>query len=381
MVVSVGLYAGLAAPLLGPLGLDSFAIDISFRSTRGKTITAKAAMSCWADPGDKADAMLSWQVRSIFPIEKRLNLVNGLVTVIDETRLVKDPAVVDTVLYQLPKNHGAPRGGGWPNMLPWRTILLSTGEQPALSFTTHQGASARVLSIQRAPFGTAGAESAAAAKALERGVEANYGTAGPAFVAHLQRRLAEDGGLDKLRARHRELTGLLRSGTDMTGRRAPLIASLALAAELAAEWELIPFSAPDVPAWLALFASADPRDDRPEMAVDIVREFVAARAADLWYPGRRDHPPRGCIGRLYRLEGHATTTVALLPEKLREELKRRGYELDAVLPRWREAKVLHEAGSDRTPWLLSRRLGPTMVRMIIFAPGVIDIESPPEEPP
>ena len=153
--------------------------------------------------------------------------------------------------------------------------------------------------------------------------------------------------------------------------------SLALAAELAAEWEVIRFSAPDVPAWLALFASADPRDDRPEMAVNIVREFVAARAADLWYPGRRDHPPRGCIGRLYRLEGHATTTVALLPEKLREELKRRGYELDAVLPGWREAKVLHEAGSDRTPWLLSRRLGQTMVRMLIFAPGVIDIESPP----
>ena len=381
MVVCVGLYAGLAAPLLGPLGLDSFAIDISGRSTRGKTITAKAAMSCWADPGDKADAMLSWQVRSIFPIEKRLNLVNGLVTVIDETRLVKDPAVVDAVLYQLPKNHGAPRGGGWPNMIPWRTIVLSTGEQPAVSFTTHQGASARVLSIQRAPFGTAGAESEAAAKALERGVEANYGTAGPAFVAHLQRRLAEDGGLYKLRTRHRELTELLRGGTDMTGRRAPLIASLALAAELAAEWEVIPFSAPDVPAWHDLFASTDPRDDRPQMALDVVREFVVARAADLWYPGRRDHPPRRWIGRRYRLEGYATTTVALLPEMLREQLKRRGYELDAVLPGWREAKVLHEAGSDRAPWLLSRRLGQTMVRMLIFAPGVIDIESPPEEPP
>ena len=66
---------------------------------------------------------------------------------------------------------------------------------------------------------------------------------------------------------------------------------------------------------------------------------------------------------------------------LREQLKRRGYELDALLPGWREAKVLHEAGSDRAPWLLSRRLGQTMVRMLIFAPGVIDIEPPPDEPP
>ena len=171
---------------------------------------------------------------------------------------------------------------------------LSTGEQAATSFTSHQGASARVLSVQQAPFGTDGTTSRDAAEGVKAGIEANFGTAGPAFVAHLQRQLAKDGGLAELRTRHRELTELLRGGTDMTGRRAPLIATLALAAELAAEWELIPFSAPDVPAWLALFASADPRDDRSEMAVDIVREFVAARVSDLWYPGRRDHPPRGC---------------------------------------------------------------------------------------
>jgi hypothetical protein len=383
IVVRVGLYAGLAAPLLEPLGLDSFTIDISGKSTRGKTITAKVGMSCWADPGDKGDAMLSWQVRSIFPVEKRLNLVNGLVTVIDETRLVKDPAVVDMVIYQVPKNHGAPRGGGWPNMIPWRTIVITTGEQPATSFTSHQGASPRVLSIiQRAPFGTAGAESEAAAKAVERGVEANYGLAGPAFVGCLQARLAESGGLEKLRTRHQELAELLRGGTDMTGRRAPLIACLALAAELAADWQIVPFSAPDVSAWLALFASEDPRDDRPEMALDVVREFVAARAADLWEPGCKDFPPpQGWIGRRYVLEGNDVPTIALLPEKLREELKRRGYELDAVLPGWREAKVLHEAGGDRTPWLLSRRLGPTMVRQIIFTPGVIDIGPPAEQPP
>jgi hypothetical protein len=81
------------------------------------------------------------------------------------------------------------------------------------------------------------------------------------------------------------------------------------------------------------------------------------------------------------LEGHDTETVALLPEVLREQLRRRGFELDAVLPGWREAELLREAGSDRAPWLLSRRLDRVMVRMLIFAPGVIDIESPPEEPP
>jgi hypothetical protein len=108
--------------------------------------------------------------------------------------------------------------------------VVSTGEQPATSFTTHQGASPRVLSICSPPFGTDGQASCAAAEAVKQGAEAHYGTAGPAFVARLQARLEEDSDPGKLRARHGELTEMLRGGTDMTGRRAPLVACLALAA-------------------------------------------------------------------------------------------------------------------------------------------------------
>ena len=212
--------------------------------------------------------MLSWHTASVIGVEKRLNLVNGLTVVIDETRLAKDPALVDAILYMVPKNHGRPRGGGWPDMIPWGAVVVSTGEQPATSFTTHQGASARVLSICSPPFGTDGQASRAAAEAVKQGVETHYGIAGPAFVARLQAQLAEDGGPGKLRARHGELTEMLRGSTDMTGRRAPLIGCLALAAELAAAWHVVPFSAPDATAWLAMCASEDPRDDRPEMALE-----------------------------------------------------------------------------------------------------------------
>jgi hypothetical protein len=83
---------------------------------------------------------------------------------------------------------------GWPNKIPWRAVVVSTGEQPATSFTTHQGASPRVLSICSPPFGTDGQASCAVAEAVEQGVEAHYGTAGPAFVARLQARLEEDSG-------------------------------------------------------------------------------------------------------------------------------------------------------------------------------------------
>lgn len=166
--------------------------------------------------------------------------------------------------------------------------MVSTGEQPATSFTSHQGASPRVLGIGGAPFGTDGADSRKAADSVKHGVEANHGIAGPVFVARLRKRLVEDGGLEKLRCRHGELTDLLRGSTDVSGRRAPLVACLALAAELAAEWEIVPFGAPDTDTWLSLLASEEQRDNRPEMALDIVREYIAAHSDKLW-----GGPPKG----------------------------------------------------------------------------------------
>ena len=374
-VVRAGLYAGLAAPLLIPLGLDSFTVDFSGKSTRGKTITAMVALSCWADPSDRAEGMLTWQTASVIGVEKRLNLVSGLVAVIDETRLVKDPALVDAVLYMVPKNHGRPRGGGWPSMIPWRAIVVSTGEQPATSFTTHQGASARVLSIQRAPFGTDGTASRDAAEAVKTGIEANFGVAGPVFVTRLRERLAEDGGADKLRTRHRELTDLLRGSTDMSGRRAPLTACLALAAELAAEWKIVPFPAPEAATWTILLADDNQRDNRPEMALDIVREYLAAHADKLWgNRGDDERPPAaGWIGH------DAKEGPALLPEKLREELRRRGYELDAVIPGWLEMGALVTKERSRPPYLINRRTAGRQTKHYVFIREVLYAENEPGE--
>jgi hypothetical protein len=373
LVVQVGAYAGLASPLLEPLGLDSFTVDISGRSTRGKTITAMVALSCWADPSDRSEAMHTWQAASVIGIEKRLNLVSGLTVVIDETRLVKDHALVDAVVYMIPKNHGRPRGGGWPNMIPWRTVVVSTGEQPATSFTTHQGASARVLSICSPPFGADSEASRAAAEAVKQGVETSHGTAGPAFVARLQTRLADDGGPGKLRARHAELTEMLRGGTDMTGRRAPLVACLALAAELAADWGIVSFQPPGIADWSAMFAADPQRDNRPEMALDMVREYLAAHADKMWGSNDGSHPPAsGWIGH------EASEGAALLPEKLREELRRHGYELDAVIPGWLEMGALLTKDSQRPSYLIPRRTGGRLSRHLVFRCEVLD---PPTDPP
>lgn len=368
------LYAGLGAALLDPLGLDSFTVDTSGRSTRGKTISAMCGASCWFDPSEKSDGMFHWRTTMI-AIEKRLNLCNGLPVVVDETRTVKTPELVDQVLYQVPKNRGTPRGGGWPSMLPWRTIVLSTGEQPALSFTTHEGASARVLSVRRAPFGSDGEQSAAAAGRVRDGVLAAYGTAGPEFIRRLRAELRRGGqgdGGDAIRQRHATLTEKFRGQSDISARRAPFVACLYLAGQLAHEWEIIPFAPPALDDWLGLFADGDQarNDNRPEMALDVVREFIAAQQDKMLSNGTGERPPAtGWIGTMAK-EG-----PALLPEKAREELKRRGYELDAVIPGWVEMGALVTRDNQRPKYLIPRRLGGPLAKLLIFRHEVIDLES------
>ena len=364
----MALYASLAAPLLELVGVNSFTVDISGRSTRGKTTAAGAGMSVWADPSEKADGMYSWRT-TMLAAEKRLNLVNGLPVVFDETKLVRDPELVHALLYSIPKNHGQARGGGWPSGLPWRTVMISTGEQSVLTFTPDQGAGARVLTVQEAPFGTDGPESAAAAVDVRDGCAENYGTAGPRFVEKRLDAIAGE-GKRRLVARHKELTEAHRYDSDMSARRAPLVAVLALAAEVGHEWGIVPFPAPPMSVWQRLFAVSDQTDNRGEMALDVVREYVASHGSELWSPHTDEKAPfSGWIGRDLQIDG--VPTVALLPQRLRDVLQRANYDLDAVLPSWLEADVLIKNEKSRPVYLIPKKLDGRLARMFIFAPGQI----------
>jgi hypothetical protein len=379
-VVRLALAAAFAPALLRIVGERSFTLDISGRSTRGKSTAAALALSAWADPTGQGEGMATWK-SGIIMIEKRLNLVRGLPVVLDETRVVKSPEIVDQVLYQVPMNHGAARGGGWANMLPWHTIVISTGEQPALSFTSHEGAAARVLSLRRPPFGVDGPRSAADAVAVTETIADHHGTAGPAYADRLCAMLAESDGAARLRKRHGDLRDQHAETArgDVARRRAPLTAALHLAAQLAYEWEIVPLPAPDTEVWADHFSDEAAREDRGGMALDVVRGLIAGqhhRLAPLTLQGAAaaEAPSGGWIGAHTEHEG--VPAVALLPEALAAALARATppVVLDAVREAWAERGSIVLDGK-RLPRV---RVNGTRTRVYLFARHTLDDEELPD---
>ena len=380
-VVRIALAAGFAPALLRIFGERSFTLDISGRSTRGKSTAAAVALSAWADPSGHGEGMATWKSTQLM-IEKRLNLVRGLPVVLDETRVVKSPDIVDQVLYQVSMNHGAARGGGWASMLPWHTVVISTGEQPALSFTSHEGAAARVLSLRRAPFGTDGQRSAQDARAVTDAIAEHYGTAGPAFVHRLCALLAEDDGAVRLRKRHSELVDehAEAARTDIARRRAPLVAALHLAAQLAHEWEIVPLPALETDVFAEHFSEESAREDRGEMALDVVRALIAAHGHRLCPLNAQtaaiDPPAAGWIGAHSDKDG--VPAIGILPRVLAEELGRATppIAIDAVKEAWTERGSIELEGKR----LARVMVGGNQARAYVFPVHVLDGDDLPDGP-
>lgn len=374
------LAVGLAAPLLKVLRIDSFTVDISGRSTGGKTTSAMVALSPWACPTEQSGGIASWRT-TMLAAEKRLHLSNGLPTVFDETQAAKTEALINDVLYQVPMNRGTSRGGGYPSDLPWHGILVSTGEQPALSFTTFEGASARILSPRGAPFGRDGDKSATAARAVSSAFAENFGTAGPEFVARLVEELAAEGGADKLRRRHGDLAAEHRGGSDVSNRRAVSIAVVRLAAELAYEWEIVPLPPLEAEEIDKMLSVEQARDDRGAMALDIAREYVSRSPNRMWTAAVAPDstPPLGWIGAYLSVpqeDGTTRQTVALAVEALGEELGRRNYRIEAAKEAWTEDKLIT---LDTSGQLIRRRFNGGRARVFEFDRAMFDGDDEPEQ--
>ena len=329
------LAASFAAPLLAIIHQRIFMVYNWGGSKSGKTAGLKAALSAWGDP-DKL--MVNFNATQV-ALERMAGFYCDLPLGIDERQLAGSKQEnLDKIIYMLSSGTGRVRGsktGGMQAMQTWRTVCLSTGEEPISADNTMTGVSTRVLEIYGGPF--EGDE--ANASHMHQHAADNCGWAGPAFVGHVLQV-----GEPYIQARYAEMQEyLFRSGGSKNSAHAAGIAAVATADALIDEW---------------LFgASQDEAEARArKMAVSITAENAENDARDVnvnaiqlvsdWIT--RNH--KNLIGDPHAPECDGLIdgdTACILPTVLKNALQGAGYSPAKTLKFMAEKEIIAvECGAD-----------------------------------
>lgn len=381
----LAVYGALCAPILKILGASNFIIDWSNPTSTGKSITLRAGASCWGNPDEKdpETAMGTWDSTRVW-IERASASLNNLPLILDDTKRARYPASVGQTLYDVASGRGRGRGSklGIGRVGNWSTVLLSTGEQPATSFTEDGGTRARTLVLWGPPFGSTDEETALIVDKLNLGLLHNYGHAGPRLIQYL---LDNQEKWDEFRTRyyqHREKYLGMAKGDPVLGRFADAFAVLTLTAQLVTEAGVVPwdYENPIKPLWEALSAETT-EADRAKNALDLIVSWVSANEHAFYGRERRDQngnpipPPGGFAGRWDDegplLEDNEWTFIAFYPHVLKKLLKDHNHDPDSILRTWRDRGWLDTSG-DRKRLQKKLRIGGEETRMVVIKRTAIE---------
>uniref|UniRef100_Q01TT1 DUF927 domain-containing protein n=1 Tax=Solibacter usitatus (strain Ellin6076) TaxID=234267 RepID=Q01TT1_SOLUE len=370
--VMAGLYGALVPPLLAILRCPNFIMDWAHRTSVGKTTTLRLAASVWGNPNEDAvDTILrSWDSTQVY-IERAASIISGLPLILDETKRVKDPGLVAKIMYEVANGQGRGRGNvrSTAYLRTWRTVLLSTGEAPAVSFTQDGGTRARCLEFRGAPFGDTSPETATLVNQLNTAIKGNYGHAGVMFVQWLIRHENEWPRIEEeYRAVVQYYCRQAPTGADpaVVSRLAQYAAALHQAAVYAhvaldLPWDL---ENPLDALWADLVGEASDAAGEVRALKDVM-SWAYAHSQSFW--GRHVKsvdrnggeltprmPPGGWSGRWD--EGENWQFVGFYPTVLQTVLVGLGYTPEAILGGWRERGWLLVDG-DRSRYTTRQRIG------------------------
>ena len=181
------LAAAFAAPLLKLTRQRNFLIYNWGGSRGGKTAALLAGMSAWGEP---EKLMISFDT-TVVGLEHRAGLCCDLPMGIDERQQAGNrQEFLERLVYMLANGTGRVRGtrsGGLQPVYQWRTVALSTGEEPLTVETSKGGVATRALQIYGPPF-----EDEDSAGAMYGQTAEHYGHAGLAFIKRLVEMKQED---------------------------------------------------------------------------------------------------------------------------------------------------------------------------------------------
>lgn len=366
-LVQAGVYVALLPPLLDILGCPNFCFEWAGTTSRGKTTAFTLAASVWGHPDQRhtdGSVARGWDA-TVVGIEQAAQFCSGTPLFVDDTKVASNKERIPQLIYTIEKGLGRTRGarnGGMQLNRTFRTVLISTGEAPLISFSRDGGLRTRVLEVMDPPFGEYSEQTRDLVAAVREGSLANHGLLGPLFVAWLlehRKRWGEWRAAFQAYRQHEQKTAKSEQATRML----EYVAAVRMAAELLEEcleqtvpawgsleeWPLIQhqcFPAVACLAHLRAAARHQAADAAPSVrALDWLRSWMAGHAQDFWgqRPGPRMHPAHdpepsdvapgsGWLGRWKE----ADEVVYVLPDRLESALEAAGFDAAAVVHAWVE---------------------------------------------
>lgn len=374
--IAAVFYASLCAPLLKVFGVPNFVVDLSHATTTGKTTSLRAAASVWGNPNDTSPDTLvhTWDLTRVF-LERVSHICSGVPVILDDTKRARNPQIVADVIYEVVSGRGRGRGTikGLAHTASWQTVLLSTGEQPATSFTQDGGARTRVLSIRGLPFGDKSATVGTLAKSTNRALCANYGHAAPRFLSWLMK---ERENWPKWQAVYEQWVEFYSQepATPEAGRLASYAALVTVAGAMAhqAMPELGEFANPMKDIWAEVSAEASDAAGGLRALQDVISWAHAnahrflGRNADVF--GSERPIPVETAGRWDA--GPHWEFIAFHRSVLNSILSNFGFHPEGVLTEWREAGWLSHVPGKFTKRV--RTSGETVTPMVVILRKAVD---------
>ena len=173
------LATSFVPPLLKHIGCRTFIVNLWGPSKSGKSATLYASLSAWGNPEELKTTFNA----TLVGFERLVALFSDIVLGVDEKQVSHNKQLFETFIYMLNEGKSKLRGrkeGGLDKNLQWRTIAVTTGEEPLVDVNHHAGAKNRVLDIYGKPF-----EREEDARNIYKVTKTEFGTAGTKFLEKL----------------------------------------------------------------------------------------------------------------------------------------------------------------------------------------------------
>ena len=329
----LALYASAAAPLLRILNTPGFVVDFNGETTGGKTTALRLAASVWGASSDEhPSTMFSWDITKNWS-ERLCYFLHSLPVVLDDTKQARHRHRVSQVVYSFCQGKGAVTSKRNAN-LSWRTILISSGEAPAISYSKHAGILARVLSVPGKPLGSDIQRGARLSEDMQRALRDNHGHLGRRIIEYLvsnqNNRIGFQQLFRQLSADYAEV-----AGSPIGRRHARNLACLEVAASIVHQLGVPKPTVDPFSILLESIKEVEEDADHPLSAFAYICEWSVMNSSNFW--GRHDDhtPPRAGWAGSWKASDD-WSYIGFVRERLDQLLRSAGYYPQDILPVWKD---------------------------------------------